>query len=89
MLKMMIISQLINPELTVCHQAIKKQTNFKVAFLLHFAFLVFKGAFSLESKGRGVEKAPSELVEMLSPLQQQQGSGHGSKHPSCPKLAAK
>lgn len=34
-------------------------------------------------------KAPRELVEMLSPLQQQQGSGHGSKHPTCPKLAAK
>lgn len=34
-------------------------------------------------------KAPGELVEMLSPLQQQQGSGHGSKHPTCPKLAAK
>lgn len=41
------------------------------------------------SPQKAMWKSPSELVEMLSPLQQQQGSGHGSKHPTCPKLAAK
>lgn len=51
--------------------------------------ILFRAALSSESWGSQCGKAPSELVEMLSPLQQQQGSGHGSKHPTCPKLAAK
>ncbi|KAK1903133.1 eEF1A lysine and N-terminal methyltransferase [Dissostichus eleginoides] len=37
-----------------------------------------------------VEKPPANWQKCCPPLQQQQqGSGHGSKHPTCPKLAAK